>query len=95
MLRHHTQDPSEVQQLVTDAITWIAKTAVNLDGSIAYIIDGTNDTTSWPLDTASYVTEGVIAMDLHFPSLRPMLRKSFREYVRESHCFSKAPTASQ
>jgi hypothetical protein len=83
-------DPSEVQKMVSAGIKWISSTAVDLDGSIAYIIDGTNDTKSWPLDTASYVTEGIVAIDLHIPSLRPMLRKSFRKCDLRVCCFAHA-----
>lgn len=73
---------AQLKSIVQNAASWIAKTAVDVDGSIAYILDGVNDTSTWPLDTASYVTEGIIAIDRHLPELRPMLRSSFGNTVQ-------------
>lgn len=46
------------------ALAWIA-TTVRADGVIPYILDNeTASYTQWPLDTISYVTEGIVGVDV-------------------------------
>eukprot|EP00041_Stephanoeca_diplocostata_P021373 m.496855 g.496855 ORF g.496855 m.496855 type:complete len:221 (-) comp21809_c0_seq55:801-1463(-) len=43
------------------SINWILNTINRSTGVIPYILDNTSSTAQWPWDTASYVTEGLVA----------------------------------
>ena len=63
-------------------MSWICGT-VKANGQIPYILDGsTAPMTQWPLDTISYVTEGVIAFDMYLgkgknPAVHAAIAKCF------------------
>eukprot|EP00937_MAST-01D_sp_MAST-1D-sp2_P002314 g2314.t1 len=65
--------------MVGDAVRYMASLVSAANGTIPYVIDCEGaDWSSWPLDTLSYVTEGVVAAHLHGGAeLRPVIDGAF------------------
>ena len=61
-----------------NAMSWIATTIYAANGTIPYILDGTTYPSMWVLDTISYVTEGLIALDHFTPNYRAQLARMYR-----------------
>jgi len=58
------RDQRDYAIIAANALAWIG-TTVRSDGVLPYIIDNETATyTQWPLDTISYVTEGIVAVDV-------------------------------
>ena len=65
------------------AVSWICNTVMP-NGQIPYILDGTTaPMTQWPLDTISYVTEGVIAFDMFLGKTHPSV------HAANAKCFGR------
>jgi hypothetical protein len=77
---HTIRNRSQYAGLVDGANQYIASVVMR-SGEIPYILAGKNDTTSWPLDTIAYVTEGVLAQSLHFPHSTGRLTAQFHTTV--------------
>jgi hypothetical protein len=70
---------SAAEVLATDAVRYMASLVSSSNGSIPYVIDCQQpDWVDWPLDTLSYVTEGVVAAWLHVPKLRDFIIAEFK-----------------
>jgi hypothetical protein len=66
------------EKLVVESMAYMAAQVSAENGTLPYIIDCQPPTwTEWPLDTATYVIEGVVAGWLHVPSLRAGIPKRF------------------
>eukprot|EP00041_Stephanoeca_diplocostata_P021366 m.496663 g.496663 ORF g.496663 m.496663 type:complete len:216 (-) comp21809_c0_seq38:691-1338(-) len=79
------------------SINWILNTINRSTGVIPYILDNTSSTAQWPWDTASYVTEGLVAAVVRNcsvaqherwrMSMLPVLRRALAEQVRDNARF--------
>ena len=65
--------------MVGDAVRYMASLVSADNGTVPYVIDcEAADWASWPLDTLSYVTEGLVAAHLHgAAALRPLMDGAF------------------
>ena len=76
-------DRAGAASVAAAAVSWICNTVL-ANGQIPYILDGkTAPMTQWPLDTISYVTEGVVAFDLFLGKSHPSVHAAI------TACFGK------
>ena len=70
---------SKAVAVVEDAVKYMGSLVSPDNGTVPYQIDCQQpDWHNWPLDTISYVTEGVIGAALHVPRLRSAIINTFR-----------------
>lgn len=66
-------------KLITDSVHYMARVVSKANASIPYLIDCEHpDWLDWPLDTATYVIEGLLAAYLRLPALRPSILDAFK-----------------
>ena len=74
---------SAAEELVGDSVRYMATQVSSDNGTIPYLIDCKQaDWSNNPLDTITYVAEGVITAWLRLPKLRPLISTAFLPTVK-------------